>query len=799
MAFQNIYFLHYNNYYNRIVKREKSLDDYRLYQVGDPLLETNFNPNDGVNTVHFVNWEPQIPETMPDYCVIQEIEGGQINSCWFVIEAVRTLQGQMRFTLRRDLIADFYDEVTSATSFIEKATLSPSDPFIFNREDFTVNQIKKGEHLLKDPGGIAWIVGYLAENITETNVEEPLSFQPYETKARSDFDGLNTIPGGIRGKVTNATIDVISSVEFEFATTSFVKFSFWGGIKKPTGINGESGYSLYQAAYSDTGILFTARKTDTDLMSDASNKLVRGSLRYSSGMQENIESLCGARDQSDLLRYNGKILLDSDSGNYYKVSVTRNADIQIDAQAPDNSVIKNNTKSIIEAAISDGAELEISNDTLAGIRYRASVESYTVSTYSFSPGKVYLTIHGSREKLRDAPYTMFAIPYQETNIYGNGRALQANPEYSFAAAQAIAKKFQSSGSLYDLQILPYCPLQDVVKNGGIDLTGLEERVDFSDILYISPEEGASAERVSVILWANRSSFTFNIPHNIEISDPKIENQCDFHRLCSPNYSGIFEFSAAKNGGVSFFNVDCTYKPISPYIHLNPDFGGLYGSDWNDTRGLVCTGDFSVATISDAWEAYQIQNKNFSEIFARQISNMEVNNAVQREREIWGAAAGAVGAGTSGGITGAISGGGAIGAIAGATIGGGLSAIAGARDVQLSDQLRSEALDYTRDMYGYNLGNIQALPYGLAKTSAITANNKLFPFLEYYSCTDEEKQAFRDKLKYNGMTVMRIGQIGRYLQLEKTYIKARIIRMENLTDEFHLLNEIAAEMAKGVFI
>ena len=50
-----------------------------------------------------------------------------------------------------------------------------------------------------------------------------------------------------------------------------------------------------------------------------------------------------------------------------------------------------------------------------------------------------------------------------------------------------------------------------------------------------------------------------------------------------------------------------------------------------------------------------------------------------------------------------------------------------------------------------------------------------------------------------MTVMRIDTIGRYLQLEKSYIKARIIRMEDLTDEFHLLNEIAAEMAKGVFI
>ena len=321
--------------------------------------------------------------------------------------------------------------------------------------------------------------------------------------------------------------------------------------------------------------------------------------------------------------------------------------------------------------------------------------------------------------------------------------------------------------------------------------------DYNIITYQSGEETPSS--TSVILWAERSNFSINIPFEIAVSELKVENQCDFYRLSSPNYSGIFEFSAAKNGGVNWFNVDCTYKPISPYIHINPDFGGLYGSDWNDSRGLVCTGDFSLPIVTDAWETYQIQNKNFSEIFARQVQNMEVNNAVQREREIWGAVAGAVGGATTGGITGSMVGGGPIGATVGAVAGGALSAAAGIRDVQLSDKLRSEALDYTKDMYGYNLGNIQALPNSLAKTSAITENNKKFPFLEYYSCTDEEKQAFREKLKYNGMTVMRIDTIGKYLQLEKSYIKARIIRIEDLTDEFHLLNEIAAEMAKGVFI
>lgn len=98
-----------------------------------------------------------------------------------------------------------------------------------------------------------------------------------------------------------------------------------------------------------------------------------------------------------------------------------------------------------------------------------------------------------------------------------------------------------------------------------------------------------------------------------------------------------------------------------------------------------------------------------------------------------------------------------------------------------------------------MGNIQALPSSLAKTSALTFNNKIFPILEYYTCTDEEKQALRDKIKYNGMTVGRIGIIVDFIREEKTYIKGKLIRLESIDEDFHILNAIADEMNKGVFI
>ena len=269
-------------------------------------------------------------------------------------------------------------------------------------------------------------------------------------------------------------------------------------------------------------------------------------------------------------------------------------------------------------------------------------------------------------------------------------------------------------------------------------------------------------------------------------------------MCSPNYNGVFEFSPAKNDGVNFFNVDCTYLPYNPYIHINPDFKSLYGNDYNDSRGLNVGGDFSLPAISDAWANYQLSNKNYQQIFDRQIQNMEVNNSVQKEREVVGAVAGTLGGIAAGASAGKYVGG-IGGGIVGGIVGGIASGLAGAEDIRLNDKLRNEALDYSKDMFGYQLGNIKALPNSLSKTSAFTANNKIFPFLEFYSCTDEEKEAFANKLKYNGMTVMRIGKIKDFIRLEQTYIKGQLIRVEDLKCDTTYINEIANEINKGVYI
>ena len=404
----------------------------------------------------------------------------------------------------------------------------------------------------------------------------------------------------------------------------------------------------------------------------------------------------------------------------------------------------------------------------------------------------------SRSHLTDAPYDMFAIPCGELNI-GTFKTI---PEVAYKIAQQIERQSDNT-TLLDLQLLPYAPFPDKqftpsiwpYHPSTIDITTL--RIEDWNLIV---KTGDDTKAAGSVFWIGGSSkFTKYINHKIEVSSDniefKVQNECDKYRLCSPNWSGAFEFSATKNRGVSQFRCDLAFKPVNPYIRVAPVFGGLYGSISDDARGLICGGDFSFSRTQDAWIEYLRQNQNYQRIFDRQIENMEVNNSIQRISEYVNMATGTASGAVTGGIGLGMVGHGAAGAI----IGGGASLAGGIADITLNEQLRTEALDYTKDQFGYQLGNIKALPTSIIKVDVLTPNSKIYPVLEYYTCTGIEKEALRNKIRYNGMTVMRIGTINQFVQPEKSYIKGKLIRISEIQDDFHVINQIADELNKGVFI
>lgn len=790
----NLYFLNYNNYFNRIVKQLETIADYQPYVI-DVLQNVNlWNPGDGMMTEQVVNWDN---EQNPNYVLAETTDGNFTR--WFIIEAERTRAGQYRMSLKRDVVADNYEAILEAPMFIEKATpLSTSDPAIYNKENMDFNQIKVGETLLKDETGVPWVVGYIPRDAFNAKDKEG---NPVDTKITADIPKDSSYDISVNSLSSPETIAKYPDLQY----TS--KENYFGGaykrdvefvIQVQVQMNPKS---VVFDRYGLTNTNVTLAGTPTLYMSledynnRANNTVSKYVPAHADTMVQQSYDYTSAHTESELqdfLAWKGKIIFESTTNTYWKVNVETdgvydNPLIPTTTPVPSGNLYNTFAQYLSETPISGTP----SSNSFGVLSYM----SHYYLTFEKIAINAEVSIGEGRAHLEDSPYDMFCIPYGKLKIFSNGvnTKIETNPSIAIPIAVNIGAQ---SGSLniYDIQLLPYCPIRSAIQeDGSFD-------INLKSYDAITDQEG---NVLSYLFWADSSTFTFNIPVTISggttIESRKIVNETQMCRLCSPNYSGVFEFNPAMNNGVNYVNVDATYKPFNPYIHINPDFKGLYGSDYNDSRGLILGGDFSLSQITNAWANFQLEKKNFQAQFDREIQNLEVQRDVQRIQQLVGIGTGALSGGSSGAIAGSLIGTrNPVGGIVGAALGGLASIGGGIADYNLSEKLYNENIDFKKDMFGYQLGNIKALPSSLAKTSALTANNKLFPFVEYYSCTDEEVQALKDKLKYNGYSIGRIGKMIDYIQSEPSYIKGRVIRLE-INDDYHAANEIKRELELGVYI
>lgn len=824
-----LYLLKYNNYYNRIVKRLSTIDEYLEYQVGEPVVNKNFIPNDYVSASVVVNyWTAEFP----DYAIV--VDDTDIVSRWFVIDSIKTSANQYKFSLFRDTLADYLDEVMTAPMFIEKAPLSNNDPFIFNTEGMTFNQIKSQELLLMDRTYTPWLVGFIGTSNPDTETAYKFNFErkikpTYSLTNISEYESIT----GITAKAYRSIQD-------------------WGYQVYGTGGSGGITALDYKwtLSFNSNGALPTSYPNGTTLgfsyqvgdnnsclnMSDMSksNYVLTRYIQAIGSYADNsalIADQCGFEGEdlwTKAINENGKIIYASDEGKYYKVVV--DSDIVWETNKVVNGTHAWNiltwatTSEVIpDTTLRKYANMDYNNDTF-GFLVRYKRASVSIVPYEGVPvDSKEVVISPGRNVLSDAPYCMFAIPYYANRwCTDNGVACKGSlgPEIALDFVNSMSKALTGVGQLIDIQLLPYCPLQELIEGGTgrdagyINISNLTANADYQ---YIQVDE--EYDSGIMMFWCTKSTFTFDIDTYLDnpftefaLGDTvirpgrkyatKLWNETTKYRICAPNFSSAFDFSPAKNGGVSNFNVDCTYKPFQPYIHINPIFSGLYGDDFDDARGLIYTGDCSLTQLQDSWQTYQWQNINYEKTFQRQIENMDIQHKYQALDDKLGAAMGTFMGGIVGANTGGmVAGGHPIGMAVGAAVGTLGSLASGIADVNINAKLRDEAKDYTIDMYNYNLGNIQALPTTVSKVSAFTANNKIFPLIEIYKPTDNEVEAFENKLKYTSCTVMRIGTLQEFTNYkvhDLDYFKGQLIRLD-IADDFHIVNTIAGELKKGVFI
>ena len=785
---QNLCLFNFNNYFNRTIKRYDTVAEY-----GTPVLTVaavNFNPNDGVNGACVINTNNLGLPTF-DYLLVVNADN-TIASRWFVIEITRLCAGQYNCILKRDVIAENINEFLNATALIEKGIVSDDNPLIYNNEPIPTNQIKTKEYELSDDTRSAWIVGYIARNTSYNNggstdknkmTLEPSVIIPDITVASlSNWDYNKYVGKKLVSKIPDPYFDY-SLKDYSSNMKGYRNFYYDESISLEFANTGKYDDTLRVLSFNDFTKWLKTKEAEINEKNKQYNKLYFPA-----------DISVSQTDYDGLSQLNGKILKSGDS--YYRVIVKINTkEFKIDISENKQGIYM---RSYLYDLFNSYNSQYIYDHGFYG-RYVWNCDIMELTLEPMTYGSYYCEFpdENNRYHLKDAPYDMFAIPYSDKlsiQIPKGSTDVKISKTLAISLAQEIARKLDSN--LYDLQLLPYCPF------GGYDMVGLTMGLtDTNAKRYTAIKDDTNTVKAYMI-WCTASSGTKNIIMSdlVYYKNKKLDNQCDMYRLVSPNFCGQFEFNLAKNNTKTLdtFNVDFTYMPYNPYIHITPvPFSGLYGSDFNDARGLICGGDFSLARVTDAWQNYQLQNKNYQAIFNRQIDNMDVKHGMQMAEASVQAIAGSFQSAAAGAVAGPV----------GAIVGGVLGLAAGATDVGLQAAKYSEDKSYAQDMHRYQLDNIRALPYSLSKTTAFTFNNKVFPILEYYTCTETEKIAIANEIANTGMTIGVVGNIGDYAYNEWSYgditsrgfIKGKLIRIEGLDEDYHLAQDIANEFNKGVYL
>ena len=787
---QTCYLLNFNNYYNREYKRLLNIDDYLNY-FKYSWSNVNFNPGDGITTTIPVNYDGEVNYlVLTDNAIPGTVGEEVIVSRWFIIESKFTRMGQRVLTLRRDVLVD-YSTMATATVYAERGYVPNTNNLIFNSEGNSYNQIKKSEKLIKDESGSAWLVGYLAPNVFDNG---NITIQGSNTEVQYDY--------------SFATIDEMDLAFPGVGLTPTTLYYNFGSLYLKFYSLAEGQPYLWRADYpSDLLTYETASVPEADVtmvipqtnLDDAQSFLIDNLLMPS---VQNIISEKLVLDYSNVSRASITKILNNrnviarvgtpTSGyTYYQLDVGTSETLR--QQHDIRNTTASNTFEYLNSIFTQLANTTLSLGTPD--RYTLdSTDSYFSCYWRNIPVESNtIELKTTAKKVDSSPYYCFAIPYQEAKVIKGNQTIVTDPRESLLLARNIATQLGSF--CYDVQLLPYFPLQSYIDSmGRIDTTTMPD----GTVAVLNSAEGVAR---TFLFWITKPNFSFAVPDTIVYSsEPKIQNETQFCRLNSPNYAASFDFSIAKNKGVDYWQVDCSYKPYQPYIHVAPNWRGLYGSDFNDARGLICTGDFSIDLMTDKWQEYQIQNKNYNEIFNRQIQSLDLQQSIAKRQDIFGAVAGSLSGAMSGATTGALAGG-LPGAIGGGIAGLGISAVGGVMDIIDSQKLRDDARSSQFDMFNYQLGNVKALPNTLTKVSTYNINNKIYPFYEIYEATPEEIDALRQQLQWRGYNLGIIGQLSDF-QVEGKYFKGKLIRLEEVQDvslgDNHLIENFNSELQQGVY-
>lgn len=858
----NLSFYRFHNYLDRVIEYHEGYDAYNSALI-TTFTDIDFDLLDGVNNTGVVIDDDNgaLDAYHSNYVIAWYTDSEQkarIHSRWFIMKQTEVSYNKYTFDLRRDVIGDNYQTVINSPVFIEKGFVSAYSSAIFNDEQMTFNQIKKKEYLLKDKTNCPWLAIYYAQKDAEGNLYNLKGSFSYAMAADIILDGeINTWQYYNICNLTSQTLLPKETVKNQLYSSIVLGcIDEFDSQKEPKG----SIYKIYEAQ---------GREPTFINFWDANNKVYyyvsneindyNSPLRLAQKASKEFQRIFALTEQSkeqivgseytianqEALSYlytmNGKVIrstLSNGSHKYYEIISSFQDSAYFNKQINESFSVYQSLQYWCDMNYhtysgSDKVEFALEGPcSFYTLQLKDITDTYindvTTSGYQYDT-----TGHINTQ---NAAYNVAVIPYVDAGLkFGHlDYVASIRKDIAYRLVQHIASRPETE--VYDIQLLPYCPIPDIKQMTIISDTDFT--LGLPDWIYSDGKEPynklISDENYSWV-WNKETETTpyptpdlvgqiiINVPdcnvHTIVpapgaeslIEDPierKVALLTKMTRICAPNYNGLFDFNKQKNGGLSEYEIYMTLKPVQPYLHITPKFNAyysLYGGDYNDYRGMIAGPDFSLSRKSNAWNEYELTNKNYQNIFDRQIQNLEFQHSITNQMAEIQHRVSMANSTFSGSSNVLLQG------ALGSKIGVAMSAIAGFGSLAMQEKGyeldkyyrikgQKEELQYQRDMYGFNLGNIRAIPESLSKISSFDIDNKIWPFIEEYGATIEEEEALRRKLKYDGMSIGRISTI-REMELEKPkpdtpmFIKGQLIR---LTDESGLEVPMNTQIEEAIF-
>ena len=835
----------YNNYYNRQLKKRENLEDYiddeEIYitSIGSEERPVNFDIKDGLLTEAIFNYNIEMPT--PDYALV---EVGDSFSRWFVIECKQTRGLQHKAILKRDVIAEWYEVIKESPCIIQKGYVGNDSVLVFNKEQQNYNKVKNKELLIKDTTGMGYVVGFIDREKDHTSYIDAsykgaleIDFD-YATLSGhiKDFMAIGSATPNQKAKriKENSIDNICSSMKFgiDWINTA-------GGIGAPDG-ELDSG-QVYATTSTHGRVDFSNTPSTGDIVSQNAtltiteyypnsptppypNCCVKTNIsglptrqqtrdfmkEYATKWKNKLLDLSMSywytyldldySDMNDILPYVGQVC--EISGVYYKVELaTSNQENK--SMIASNSPFPNSFRTALVESLPTNQEVQSMTAGSVNPSYYANLTPSDTTTTDFiiyyKTEDIHLrlvqqniniwtvvTSKTNRNHLVDAPYDMFVIPYGDDNITYKYMNVDYHPDKRMALNLAIEMcRSLGTGASYDIQIVPYCP----IRNEGT----IADEVDFSlcncELIYSGTNHDNTDTIIGVYMWAEKSSDSFKLEEsredltlvNSELTYKEI-TQMNQYLLNSPDKASQWEFNPAMNKGVKNWEIAFDYRPFSSYVRIQPEWDYLYGTTETDMRGLIFNGAYSITQLSDEWQNYVANNKNYQAIFDTQISTQIKQYDIQNKAAWDTLIPRSIGWGF---------------------IGPAMKTYYNIKEQEMQEQLQGISLDSQRKIFEYQLDNIQNQPTTISKLTSINTDFRIYPFVEIYTGTDTDIKNFRNNIKWNGMSIMCVGKIEEYLEAgTETYIQATLLRYNHfieIENDFTAVQEINAELNKGVYI